>query len=32
MNYGDPNRIEMQDANGESVFGAIERTVVRYNG
>lgn len=30
MNYGDTVRIEMNNADGESVFGAIEQTVVAY--
>jgi fumarylacetoacetate (FAA) hydrolase len=30
LNYGDRVRIEMNDAQGHSVFGAIEQDVVRY--
>jgi len=32
MSYGERIRIEMRDANGDSIFGTIEQTVVRYNG
>ena len=32
MKFGDTIRIEMCDANGESIFGTIEQTVVRYEG
>ncbi|MDH3338596.1 MAG: fumarylacetoacetate hydrolase family protein [Gammaproteobacteria bacterium] len=32
MKFGDRVRIEMQNANGDSIFGAIEQTVVRYDG
>lgn len=32
MTPGDQIRIEMLDENGKSVFGAIEQTVVRYEG
>jgi len=32
MKFGDRIRIEMQDAQGESIFGTIEQTVVRYEG
>ncbi len=32
MKFGDTIRIEMNDANGESIFGTIEQTVVRYEG
>ena len=28
--FGDKVRIEMNDADGHSIFGAIEQTVVRY--
>jgi fumarylacetoacetate (FAA) hydrolase len=31
MKYGDTIRIEMKGLNGESVFGAIEQTVVPLN-
>ncbi len=30
MRFGDTVRIEMKDAAGHSIFGAIEQTVVRY--
>ena len=30
MNFGDQVRIEMFDANGDSIFGAIDQTVVEY--
>lgn len=30
MKFGDSIRIEMNDAAGDSIFGAIEQTVVRY--
>jgi fumarylacetoacetate (FAA) hydrolase len=30
LNYGDRVRIEMNDAQGRSIFGAIEQDVVRY--
>jgi fumarylacetoacetate (FAA) hydrolase len=30
LNYGDRVRIEMNDAKGRSIFGAIEQDVVRY--
>ena len=30
LNFGDPVRIEMRDAQGRSIFGAIEQDVVRY--
>ena len=30
MKFGDTIRIEMNDAAGQSIFGAIEQTVVRY--
>jgi fumarylacetoacetate (FAA) hydrolase len=30
LNYGDRVRIEMNDAQGRSIFGAIEQEVVRY--
>ena len=32
MRYGDRIRIEMNDANGRSIFGAIDQTVERYEG
>ena len=32
MKFGDRIRIEMHDANGESIFGTIEQSVVRYDG
>lgn len=32
MKFGDSLRIEMLDANGESVFGAIDQRVVEYKG
>ena len=32
MKFGDRIRIEMLDAGGTSIFGAIEQTVVRYDG
>jgi len=32
MKFGDRIRIEMQNAQGESIFGTIEQTVVRYAG
>ena len=32
MRYGDTIRIEMFDADGHSIFGAIENTVVKYEG
>ena len=31
MKVGDKVRLEMKDANGASVFGAIEQTVVPYD-
>lgn len=31
MKFGDTIRIEMLDAQGESIFGAIEQEVVQYN-
>jgi fumarylacetoacetate (FAA) hydrolase len=30
LKFGDAVRIEMRDAKGRSIFGAIEQTVVRY--
>ena len=30
LRFGDKVRIEMNDANGDSIFGVIEQTVVRY--
>ena len=30
LQFGDKVRIEMNDADGKSIFGAIEQTVVRY--
>ena len=32
MKFGDCIRIEMLDAQGDSIFGTIEQTVVRYEG
>ena len=32
MQFGDTIRIEMNDANGESIFGTIEQTVEHYEG
>ncbi|MGE0422572.1 MAG: fumarylacetoacetate hydrolase family protein [Reyranellaceae bacterium] len=32
MKFGDRIRIEMLDAEGRSIFGAIDQTVVRYGG
>jgi fumarylacetoacetate (FAA) hydrolase len=32
MRFGDRIRIEMLDAQGRSIFGAIEQTVERYSG
>ena len=32
MRFGDRIRIEMNDANGRSIFGAIDQTVERYEG
>ena len=32
MRFGDRIRIEMNNADGESIFGAIDQTVVRYDG
>lgn len=32
MKFGDSIRIEMLNKKGQSVFGAIDQTVVRYNG
>lgn len=32
MKFGDHVRIEMFDAGGKSIFGAIDQKVVRYNG
>ena len=32
MKFGDRIRIEMNDANGESIFGTIDQTVVNYEG
>ena len=31
MRFGDHIRIEMRDADGESIFGSIEQTVVKYD-
>ncbi len=31
LQFGDTVRIEMKDAHGHSIFGAIEQTVERYN-
>ena len=30
MSFGDTIRVEMFDAHGDSIFGAIEQTIVRY--
>jgi len=32
MKFGDTVRIEMKDADGKSIFGAIEQVVEKYNG
>jgi fumarylacetoacetate (FAA) hydrolase len=32
MRFGDTIRIEMKDAEGQSVFGAIDQKIVRYEG
>ena len=32
LKFGDRVRIEMHDANDKSIFGAIDQTVVRYDG
>lgn len=32
MKFGDRIRIEMNDANGKSIFGTIDQTVVNYEG
>jgi fumarylacetoacetate (FAA) hydrolase len=32
MQFGDRIRIEMRNADGESIFGTIDQTVVRYTG
>ena len=32
MQFGDTIRIEMNDANGESIFGTIEQIVEKYEG
>ena len=32
MKFGDRIRIEMNDADGDSIFGAIDQAVVRYDG
>jgi fumarylacetoacetate (FAA) hydrolase len=32
MQFGDRVRIEMNDAEGQSIFGTIDQTVVRYEG
>ena len=32
LKFGDRVRIEMKDAEGRSIFGAIDQTVVRYQG
>ena len=32
MQFGDTVRIEMKDARGHSIFGAIEQTVQKYEG
>jgi len=31
MKFGDTIRLEMQDANGRSIFGAIDQRVVHIN-
>lgn len=31
MNFGDQIRIEMKDSDGQSIFGAIDQTVVKYD-
>lgn len=31
MKFGDQIRIEMKDSDGQSVFGAIDQTVVKYD-
>jgi fumarylacetoacetate (FAA) hydrolase len=30
MTFGDTVRIEMLDADGQSIFGAIEQTIVKH--
>ncbi len=32
MKYGDTVKIQMKDKDGKSIFGAIEQTVVKYDG
>jgi fumarylacetoacetate (FAA) hydrolase len=32
LKFGDTVRIEMKDAQGNSIFGTIEQTVARYPG
>ncbi|RUO81195.1 2-keto-4-pentenoate hydratase [Idiomarina tyrosinivorans] len=32
MQFGDRIRIEMKDADGQSIFGAIDQSVVKYDG
>ena len=32
MRFGDRIRIEMRDADDESIFGVIDQTVVHYTG
>ena len=32
MQFGDQIRIEMLDADGNSIFGAIDQTVKKYEG
>jgi fumarylacetoacetate (FAA) hydrolase len=32
MTFGDQIRIEMKDPAGHSIFGAIEQTVMKYEG
>jgi len=32
MKFGDRVRIEMNDANGESIFGTIDQVVTKYEG
>ena len=32
MRFGDTVRVEMLDASGDSIFGAIEHMITRYDG
>jgi fumarylacetoacetate (FAA) hydrolase len=32
LRFGDRMRLEMRDADGTSIFGAIDQTIVRYEG